>query len=332
MLGPTEFRALVSGQQRGLRAAAWRALLRTAETPYALAMRVRNLRYNLTRYVHVADVPVISVGNLTLGGTGKTPLVAWIARWLRQRDVRVTIVSRGYGAERGEPNDEALELEQRLPDVPHLQNADRVAAAHTAIEEFDCQVVVLDDGFQHRRLARDLDIVLLDACEPFGFGHVFPRGLLREPISGLKRADVVVLSRADMVDPERRAQIRHEVGRYAPHASLGRSASALARSRLAFVDRGRATGRSTVRPAGGGVLRPWQSNRLPPHARRVRQPGASIPRVSGPSSLRSERRRIARRVGRVARRGSRGLHAQGPGEARTRSPGRTPSVGSDRRR
>ncbi len=104
--------------------------------------------------------------------------------------------------ERGEPNDEALELEQRLPDVPHLQNADRVAAAGMAVEEFDCQVVLLDDGFQHRRLARDLDIVLLDACEPFGFQHVFPRGLLREPVSGLKRADVVVLSRADMVEPE----------------------------------------------------------------------------------------------------------------------------------
>ena len=179
MLSPTEFRALVSGQQRGLRAAAWRVLLRTAETPYALAMRLRNLRYNLGRNVEIADVPVVSVGNLTLGGTGKTPLVAWIARWLRQRDVRVTIVSRGYGAQRGEPNDEALELEQRLPDVPHLQNADRVAAAHLAVEEFDCQVVVLDDGFQHRRLARDLDIVLLDACEPFGFGHVFPRGVVR---------------------------------------------------------------------------------------------------------------------------------------------------------
>jgi tetraacyldisaccharide 4'-kinase len=182
-------------------------------------MRLRNLRYDLGRNVHVADVPVVSVGNLTLGGTGKTPLVAWIARWLRQRDVRVTIVSRGYGAQRGEPNDEALELEQRLPDVPHLQNADRVAATQTAIEEFDCQVVLLDDGFQHRRLARDLDIVLLDACEPFGFGHVFPRGLLREPVAGLKRADIVVLSRADMVSPEQRAQIRGEVARHAPLAA-----------------------------------------------------------------------------------------------------------------
>jgi tetraacyldisaccharide 4'-kinase len=88
-----------------------------------------------------------------------------------------------------------------------------------AIEEFDCQLVLLDDGFQHRRLARDLDIVLLDACEPFGFGHVFPRGLLREPVSGLKRADVVVLSRADMVRPERRAQIRQQVLRYAPQTA-----------------------------------------------------------------------------------------------------------------
>ncbi len=80
-------------------------------------------------------MPVISVGNLTLGGTGKTPMVEWIARWLRQRNVRVTLISRGYGAAEGSRNDEALELEQKLPDVPHLLGADRVAAARVAVEE-----------------------------------------------------------------------------------------------------------------------------------------------------------------------------------------------------
>jgi tetraacyldisaccharide 4'-kinase len=164
-------------------------------------------------------VPVVSVGNLTLGGTGKTPMVEWVARWFRRRDVRVTVISRGYGAEAGAVNDEALELEQNLPDVPHLQNPDRVEAAELAVEELHCQAIVLDDAFQHRRIGRDLDIVMLDALEPFGFGHVFPRGTLREPLTGLGRADVVVLSRADMSQPDERARIREEALRHAPGAA-----------------------------------------------------------------------------------------------------------------
>ncbi|HUY93299.1 MAG TPA: tetraacyldisaccharide 4'-kinase [Pirellulales bacterium] len=219
LLHPSEFRALVSGQRKGLAAAAFRAALRLAETPYAAAVAWRNRRYDSGRWpVERVSVPVISVGNLTLGGSGKTPMVEWLARWLRVRDVRVTIISRGYGAEAGARNDEALELEGRLPDVPHLQDPDRVAAARLAIEEFECQAIVLDDGFQHRRLARDLDLVLVDALEPFGFGHVFPRGTLREPLAGLGRADAVALSRADLVEPADRARLKAAVERYAPHA------------------------------------------------------------------------------------------------------------------
>jgi tetraacyldisaccharide 4'-kinase len=219
MLSPADFRAVVSGQRRDVSASLWRALFRVVEVPYTLAVRYRNHGYDRQVGVQHATVPVISVGNLTLGGTGKTPLVAWIARWLRNRDIRVTLISRGYGAEQGARNDEALELEQKLPDVPHLQNPDRVAAAQTAVEEFECQLILLDDGFQHRRLARDLDIVLLDALEPFGFDHVFPRGMLREPVSSLARAHVIALSRADMVTPERRAELRAIVERYNPQAA-----------------------------------------------------------------------------------------------------------------
>ena len=213
------FRELVSGRRRGVGAMLLRGGLRLAEFGYAAAMRVRNARYDAGRAEsHTVNAPVVCVGNLTLGGTGKTPLVEWIARWFRERDVRVSIVSRGYGVEQGTRNDEALELEQRLPDVPHLQHADRVEGARTAIEEFESQVVLLDDGFQHRRLARDLDIVLLDALEPFGFEHVFPRGLLREPLSGLRRAGVVVLSRADLVDDPERRRIHDVVRKYNPTA------------------------------------------------------------------------------------------------------------------
>ncbi|HYW79548.1 MAG TPA: tetraacyldisaccharide 4'-kinase [Thermoguttaceae bacterium] len=219
-LSPSTFREIISGRRRGPVAALLRFGLRLVETPYTWVVRRRNRRYDSgAAATHRVAVPVVSVGNLTLGGTGKTPMVEWLARWFRDRDVRVTVISRGYGAEAGSLNDEALELEQRLPDVPHLQNPDRVAAALTAIEEFECQLIVLDDAMQHRRIGRDLEIVLLDALEPFGFDHVFPRGTLREPVEGLGRADVVVLSRADMLGPPERQQIQATAKRYAPAAA-----------------------------------------------------------------------------------------------------------------
>lgn len=219
MISPSKFHDLVSGRRKGIRAAMWRGVLRAAEAPYTAAVRWRNHRFDAdhARSLRV-NVPVISVGNITLGGTGKTPLVKWIAHWLRDRGLRVALVSRGYGVEPGARNDEALELEQALPDVPHLQNPDRVAAARVAIEELASQVILLDDGFQHRRLARDLDIVLLDAWEPFGFGHVFPRGTLREPISSLRRAQVICLTRADQVDADRRNAVRERARQVAPEA------------------------------------------------------------------------------------------------------------------
>ncbi|MBL8826727.1 MAG: tetraacyldisaccharide 4'-kinase, partial [Planctomycetaceae bacterium] len=163
------FRSIVSGQARGVGPLLVRSVLALGELPYALAMRWRNWRCDVDpRRVTRVDVPVVSVGNLTLGGTGKTPVVEWVARWFRQHDTRVTIVSRGYGGQHGARNDEALELEERLDDVPHLQNPNRVEVAQLAIEEFECELVLLDDGFQHRRLGRDLDIVLVDALDPFG--------------------------------------------------------------------------------------------------------------------------------------------------------------------
>jgi tetraacyldisaccharide 4'-kinase len=219
MLDATLFRQIVSGQRRGLLAGGLRLGLRLVEFPYRWVMQARNRRYDREQLaIHRVVVPVVSVGNLTLGGTGKTPLVEWLARYWRARGVRVSLVSRGYGAEQGERNDEALELELALPDVPHMQNPDRVEAATLAVEELDTQLILLDDGFQHRRLARDLDIVLLDATEPFGFDHVFPRGTLREPAAGLDRAQVVVLSRADMIDTAARTQIQERVVQLAPHA------------------------------------------------------------------------------------------------------------------
>lgn len=217
MLSPSRFRAVVSGRDRGIGASLLRGLLTVAEVPYTWAVRRRNRRFDSGKLpVTRVDVPVISVGNLTLGGTGKTPLVAWLARWFRQHEVRVSIISRGYGAKDGSRNDEALELEDRLPDVPHLQNPDRVAAARVAVEEFETQLILLDDAMQNRFLHRDLNIVLIDALEPFGYDHVFPRGTLREPLDGLARADVVMLSRADMLDEPIRRRIEQRVRQFAP--------------------------------------------------------------------------------------------------------------------
>jgi tetraacyldisaccharide 4'-kinase len=215
---PTGFRELISGRRRGATAVAMRGMLALAELPYTWIVRRRNARYDSgANHVHRANVPVISVGNLTLGGTGKSPMVEWVVRELNQRK-KVGIISRGYRAKDG-LNDEALELAWKLPGVPHIQNPDRLAAARRAIGEFGCEVLVLDDAFQHRRLARDLDIVLLDALEPFGFERVFPRGTLREPVEGLSRAHVIALSRADLITAEERSSLRGRVATISPSAT-----------------------------------------------------------------------------------------------------------------
>ena len=207
------FRRLADGTLRGPGPSLARCLLGGLALPYGLVTAARNAAYDrgvLT--VHAGQVPVISVGNLTLGGTGKTPLVAWVARWLATRGRRPAIVSRGYASRPGETSDEAAELAILLPGVPHVADRDRVAGVAAAAGR-GADVAVLDDGFQHRRLRRDLDIVALDASDPFGCGHLFPRGLLRESPHGLTRADAVVLTRATSVPTARRAEIRQVVER-----------------------------------------------------------------------------------------------------------------------
>lgn len=214
------FHDLVSGRSHGLWPSVQRGGLRLLSVPYGWAIRLRNQMYDRGwKRVQRAAVPVVSVGNLTLGGTGKTPCVEYVARFYRQRELRVAILSRGYGSKHGR-NDEALVLEENLPDVPHLQGADRTALAATAVEELESEVLVLDDGFQHRKLARDLDVVLIDATNPWGHGYMFPRGLLRESIGGLRRAGVVMLTRCDQVSEAERGRIREVVARHAPGVSV----------------------------------------------------------------------------------------------------------------
>ena len=215
-----QYHSLISGRSNGLRAGTLRTALWAASVPYGWGVRFRNRLYDqgLKRSIRV-NVPVVSVGNLTLGGTGKTPCVEYVARFYRECGLRVTILSRGYGGNGGR-NDEALVLEENLPDVPHLQGKDRVSLAQTAIEEIDAEILVLDDGFQHRRLQRDLDLVLVDATNPWGNGHLFPRGFLREPPSSLRRASVIVLTHCDQVEPESRIELRRSVSRRAGDVAL----------------------------------------------------------------------------------------------------------------
>ncbi len=210
------FLALVRGQRRGPWVALQRFLLRMASWPYGLAVRARNVCYTRGWWrSERVPVPVVSVGNLTVGGTGKTPCVEYVADFYRDRERCVAILSRGYGSTAG-ANDEALVLEENLPDVPHLQGPDRVALARAAVEELESEVLVLDDGFQHRRLARDLDLVLIDATDPWGLGYLLPRGLLREPVSGLRRAHAVLLTRIDQVSPEALSALKGRIARLVP--------------------------------------------------------------------------------------------------------------------
>ncbi|QDV43195.1 Tetraacyldisaccharide 4'-kinase [Stieleria neptunia] len=192
----------MSGRRRGILAGLMRAGLSVAAVPYAIVVARRNRGFDHGHGVQRCDATVISIGNLTTGGTGKTPIVADLARRFRKQGIRVAIVSRGYGRGDADENDEAAELHQRLPDVPHVQNPDRVEAARIAVEELESQLILMDDGFQHRRLHRDLDIVLIDMTCPFGYGRLLPRGLLREPIASLGRAHVAILTRCDQVAEE----------------------------------------------------------------------------------------------------------------------------------
>lgn len=155
---------------------------------------------------HSLDRPTISVGNLTTGGTGKTPFTAWLLEVARASGVEPAVLARGYGGDRS-GNDEVAMLIDRFPGLAIGVGADRVEAAQRVRAQHpEVDLWILDDGFQHRRVLRDLDCVLVDATDPLGGGACLPRGLLREPPRGLARADLVVATRSDLVDePSREA-------------------------------------------------------------------------------------------------------------------------------
>lgn len=219
------FLSVIDGRRRGFVAGVVRAGLSAASLGYGLAVRLRHWSYDLglRRRVRV-DVPVISVGNLTMGGTGKTPMVEWLARQLARQGLRVAILARGYGpAGPDGRDDEALPGEIAAEGVVRLTGPSPSALAAQAVDTFGPDVLLVDDGFQHRRLHRDLNILMIDAVEPFSNRRLAPRGLLREPLGGARRADWIVLTRADQVDPTELARIEERVQALAPQAPIVRA-------------------------------------------------------------------------------------------------------------
>lgn len=199
----------------------FRAVLGLFSLPYRAVVAARNRLYDLGLLRQAKlPCPVISVGNLTVGGAGKTPTVILLANLLREKGRRPAVLSRGYGGragapvslvsdenrvlmEWGEAGDEPVLIARSLPGVPVLTGAKRRLTGRAAVEQFGADILILDDAFQHRQLSRDLDIVLVNAALPFGNGRLLPGGPLREPKASLRRAHLIIRTGAegDPVEP-----------------------------------------------------------------------------------------------------------------------------------
>ncbi len=164
-----------------------------------------------------ATCKVISVGNITLGGTGKTPLVEFLARRLRDKGRRVAIVTRGYKRCGQGPADEPAMLQQKLGDIPVIIDANRRRAIKLAINKA-CDTVILDDGFQQWKIKKDLEIVAIDSTNPFGNSQMLPRGILRQPLWTLKHADIFVLTKANIQPPPK--EFKRQLAKINPRAVI----------------------------------------------------------------------------------------------------------------
>ncbi len=225
------YRKLISGQSRGLSAIFLCFCLGFAAAGYSLIIRLRNFLYSKGWLkTHHVNAVVFSIGNITTGGTGKTPLVIWLCNLLRQKNVPCAILTRGYKTRRAScvmrraknarntqyairntDIDEPAIIAECCPQAKVIVNPDRVAGAVEAIDKSGAKVLIMDDGFQHRRLARDLDIVTVDATLPFGYGRLLPAGMLREPVFALKRANAVVVTRCDQVTEAKLAGLERKL-------------------------------------------------------------------------------------------------------------------------
>ena len=236
MLRQDNYKRLVCGQKCVFCAGLLWILLGSASAVYSAIIRARNILYDKgVLKSHKTGAIVISVGNITVGGTGKTPLVIWLCNKtinlkLKTKNYGCAILTRGYKTTQNlklktqNYTDEPAILAESCPEAKVIVNPDRVAAAKEAVEKFGAKVLVMDDGFQHRRLARDLDIVTVDGTEPFGpTGKMLPAGLLREPVSALKRADAVVITRCDQVSETELAKLEERLRQINPDMIIARS-------------------------------------------------------------------------------------------------------------
>lgn len=187
---------------------------------YGLAMRLRRAGYARGWLAdNQAGVPVVSIGNLTAGGSGKTPFTALLANHLAAAGKKPAILLRGYRQSDGGQSDEAILYGSLCPGVPVEVGSDRAAGAARAVAA-GAGVLLMDDGFQHLRLRRDLDIVLIDATSPWGGGNTIPGGLLREPPVALALAQIVVVTRSDQVEPAVLRRILDRISLLAPQSRV----------------------------------------------------------------------------------------------------------------
>ena len=212
---------IISGDAGGIAASAARAALSAASGFYFVGYKAKRAIYDLgLARARSVNAKVISIGNVTAGGAGKTPATIYFARKYSAEGRRVAVISRGYGrtTRMDEPlavsdgaeillspvesGDEPYLIARKIPGVPVVVCAKRVKGAEFAIERFGAEVILLDDGFQHISIARDEDVVVVDCTNPFGYGRLLPRGLLREPMTALARATRFLLTRADEQDHE----------------------------------------------------------------------------------------------------------------------------------
>lgn len=190
---------------------------------YGIGIGYQNRKFDRGRGVSKLDRPVISIGNLSAGGTGKTPMVHWVAKELQAMGKHPAIAMRGYRAVPGEMGDEEREHRRALPGVPVVAQADRTSGLRSLFESesepaVDC--VILDDGFQHRQIVRDLDIVLIDASSPPDRDALLPRGFLRDPVSSLSRADALIITHREMVSDDELVRLQTWLESKAPRCPV----------------------------------------------------------------------------------------------------------------
>ena len=227
----------ITSKQRGVFGTLLYPLLVLLRWLYGTTVRIRN--YCFTKGIfRQKRLPctVISVGNIVAGGTGKTPAVAALATLLQRSGFRVSILLRGYRRRsreavtvvsdgenrlcaREESGDEADMLARQLPKTPIIVGKQRYLAGKTALDRFKSDILILDDGFQHRQLGRDIDILTIDATQPYGTGKLLPLGTLREPPTAVKRADIILLTRTGMVGAQT-SHLKTALNRFAPHLPI----------------------------------------------------------------------------------------------------------------